>query len=253
MCLIIFAYNEHPKYKFILASNRDEFSDRSALPVHFWKDYPDVLAGKDIKHQGTWLGVTKGGRFSAVTNYRDGEPLSKLHSRGVLTKDFLTGKKEPFTYLFDINEQTGEYDPFNLLVGDRHKLFFFSNKQREIEEVPSGVHALSNSFLDVPWPKVTKGKQLFEDTINNDLFKPKDLFGMLADKKEPDDIDLPDTGVGLDWERLLSPIFIQSEKFRTVSSTIMTWDYDDNIYFAERVYRKNPAKYEEKEFRFRVC
>jgi len=126
MCLILLAYNVHPSYRLILAANRDEFYERPSLPADFWKDQKNVLAGRDIKEGGTWLGITKEGKFAAVTNYRDPSTFkSKALSRGRLVSRYLIGKHNAGEYLEDVSLQAGKYNSFNLLIGDDKNIFVF--------------------------------------------------------------------------------------------------------------------------------
>jgi uncharacterized protein with NRDE domain len=255
MCLISFIYKTHPQYKLILVSNRDEFRARETKPAHFWTKHPQLLAGMDVDYQGTWLGMTKQGRFAALTNFRDGprNTVPRENSRGHLVRDYLLDKEKPFTSLFNLSDRAGEYEPFNLLVGDRDSLCFYSNKERQIWELEAGVYALSNHLLNTPWPKTEKVKEFMEYTAGEWEVDTEKLFNVLLDAKEPDDDKLPDTGVGIEWERRLSPVFIKGEDYGTVSSTVVLWDNDDNIYYAERTYRPDSQKkFKLKEFRFKV-
>ncbi|MBU0504425.1 MAG: NRDE family protein [bacterium] len=254
MCLISFIYKIHPQYKLILVSNRDEFRGRKTKPAGFWQKQPQLLAGMDVEHQGTWLGVTKQGRFSAITNFRDGprNTLPQENSRGHLVRDYLLGNKNPFTYLFNFSDNAGDYEPFNLLVGDKDRLCFYSNKERQIWELEAGVYALSNHLLNTPWPKTQTLKEFMEYQAGEWEVDVEKIFNFMLDTKEPDDDKLPDTGVGIEWERRMSPLFVTGEDYGTVSSTVILWDNDDNIYFAERTYRGDSKKFALKEFKFKI-
>ncbi len=239
MCLILFAYKSHPKYQLILAANRDEFFQRPTLPLGFWKKRPFILAGKDLKGNGTWLGVTRSGQLAAITNYRD--PLhvqTDAPSRGILITDYLSGDQvSPKAYLESILPHCDSYNGFNLLVGNLQELFYLSNYTSTIEKVPPGIHGLSNHLLNTPWPKVTRGKQKLETLISNTSEVEFDaLFSLLKDTWVPEDTQLPNTGVGMTWERTLAPMFIQSPSYGTCSSSIILVEYSGRIHFSERSY-----------------
>ncbi len=228
MCLIAIAYKAHPHYPLIVAANRDEFRQRPTERAHFWPDAPEILAGRDLRAGGTWLGITRKGRFAAITNYRDMRRTQPDGpSRGALVRDALEHDIDPGT--------TGEYAGFNLLYGTVDSLRYHNNIDGRDEAVTPGIHGLSNAFLDTPWPKVVSAKQRMEalpDLPENELMKG--LFDLLADDaKAPDDL-LPDTGLPLELERSVSSIFIQSEGYGTRCSTVLLVDHVGNVYFEER-------------------
>ena len=182
MCLILFAYKVHPSYPLVLAANRDEFYDRPTQSADFWPDHPQLLAGIDLQEKGTWLGVTKEGKFAAITNYRD--PASwktAAPSRGKLVRDYLVGDLNPENYLKEISAHARDYNGFNLLLGDRENLWVFSN-QGDAKKLQPGIYGLSNHLLDTPWPKVQRGKQLLKKALakKGDALEEA-LFEMLAD------------------------------------------------------------------------
>lgn len=241
MCLILFAYNIHPSYRLVLAANRDEFYDRPSAAADFWEKTPQVLAGVDLKEKGTWLGVTRDGKFAAVTNYRD--PASWKNdapSRGRLVSRYLTGGAGAEKYLKKISDEASRYNGFNLLLGDAESLWVYSNRG-QARKLPEGVFGLSNHLLDTPWPKVRRGKKLLEKTLT---LKGKDLeealFSLLEDRHVPPDGQLPDTGVNLEWERILSPMFIRSPVYGTRSCTILLIGRNRRVTFAERIYNHAP-------------
>ena len=238
MCLILFSYKNHPRYRLILAANRDEFYDRPTRPLDFWPENPAILAGRDQKSLGTWLGVNRNGRIAAITNFRNLAALKKNGpTRGGLVRDFLESDFPPREYLDKVKEKASEYSGFNLLVGDGDGLVYFSNMDNTLREVEPGCHGLSNAFLDTPWPKVERGKQAFSTLVQNrgDM-GPDDFFNLLADRRRPEDRDLPDTGVGLELERVLSPLFIESPGYGTRSSAVILVDYDRRVTFAEQTH-----------------
>ncbi len=237
MCLILFACNAHPDYRLILAANRDEFYDRPSTPADFWTSHPQVLAGKDLKEKGTWLGVTREGKFAAITNYRD--PASwkaDAPSRGKLVSRYLTGSAGPEKYLRNVSKKANVYNGFNLLLGDGADLFVYSNRG-DVRKLSSGIYGLSNELLDTPWPKVQRGKKLLKRALSQ---KGKELeealFDLLADRLAPPDRNLPDTGIGLEWERLLSTMFIKSPVYGTRSSTLLFIGKNRRVKLIEKIY-----------------
>jgi len=251
--MILLSYRMHGNYPFILAANRDEFYERPSAPVSVWNDAPDIIAGKDLKSGGTWLGMTKKGRVAAITNYRDPESFREnAPSRGWLVRDFLFGREDPKTYIEKIAVNKDRYNGFSLILGDQSGLFYFSNRGT-MQELSPGLYALSNSLLNTPWPKTERGKKtlaLLLSKTDNPL--PEDMFLILSDRLKPDDIKLPDTGVGLEWERILSPIFITSSLYGTRSSSVIMIDKRDRVMFIERVFNGHPDPWMEVKFEFRI-
>jgi uncharacterized protein with NRDE domain len=249
MCLILLGYKVSKKYPLILAANRDEFFGRPTAPMHFWQDNSSILAGKDLDQGGTWFGVKKKGTFAALTNYRDPTSIKqKAPSRGEIIVKFLEYKKLTEIHFDAFKKQSNFYNGFNLVFGDKEKLFWFSNLNNKIEKIKPGIHGISNRFLNTPWPKVTSGKKALKQMISKD-FTINSLFSLLTDQSIPDDTRLPHTGVGIEWERILSPLFIRSEIYGTRSSTIMLMDQNGNIEVAERTYNpQNIYKYSDCHF-----
>jgi uncharacterized protein with NRDE domain len=237
MCLILFAYNVHPAYRLILAANRDEFYDRPSMSADFWNKHEQVLAGLDLKEKGTWLGVTKGGKFAAITNYRD--PASwkdQAPSRGKLVSRYLTGSSNPQKYLKGISDKGHIYNGFNLLLGNANDIFVHSNRGAT-QKLSTGIYGLSNHLLDSLWPKVQRGKKMLKAALTKKGDDLEDaLFALLADRHIPPDGQLPQTGVNLEWERILSPMFIASPVYGTRSSTILLMGKNGRVKFVEKVY-----------------
>lgn len=238
MCLIFVALKSHPDHKLIIAANRDEYYDRPTAKASFWDESPGLLAGKDLRGGGTWLGITRSGRIAAITNYRDPSSIkSHAPSRGKLVVDFLLGRQNAVDYLERLDQKAAGYNGFNLLIGNKEELYFYSNRGDVARNLFSGVYGLSNHLLDTPWPKVTRAKKMFRKSLSEKTGpQPHAIFEILSDRSIPDDEDLPDTGVDLEWERILSPIFITSPAYGTRSSTLLLIDQNDHVTFIEKTF-----------------
>ena len=242
MCLILFSYKSHPNYHLVVAANRDEYYSRPTHPLSFWVQTPEILAGQDLQGQGTWLGITRSGRFAAVTNYR--EPHKNgldSPSRGFLIRRFLEDTSDPETYLKKIDSEKHVYDGFNMLAGDQTALYYLSNRNSGnptgVLKLESGIYGLSNRLLDTPWPKVKKGKSVLKTLLNDALgVQVESIFKLLSDRSHPPDNDMPDTGVGLVWERILSPLFIISDYYGTRSSSVVLVEKMGKVTFVERTF-----------------
>ncbi len=243
MCLLIIAYKIHPKYRLIVAANRDEYYARPTCFLNFWSENPDIIAGRDLKSMGTWLGITRKGRFSAVTNYRDPKAVKEGRpSRGLLVKGFLESDMNAEKYLSFVKKESSKYNPFNLIVGDREGLWYYSNRA-DIRKLKPGIYGLSNHLLDTPWPKVRKAKQEIKKIIEKEIkeIDVEKIFSVLKDKSMPPDHELPDTGVGYEKERMLAPIFIESPDYGTRSSSVILVE-EKAIHFYEADYIPNSSK-----------
>jgi uncharacterized protein with NRDE domain len=228
MCLIALAYKAHPRYPLVFAANRDEFLTRPAAPASWWPDAPNLLAGRDLQAGGTWMGITRGGRFAAITNHRDlHRPQHQGPSRGLLVRTALDGTLDTGT--------TAPYAGFNLLYGTVYALRYHNNVEPADAPLLPGVHGLSNAFLDTPWPKVERAKSGLQQLLDTDDDHLLDgLFALLQDATPATDTDLPDTGLPLDMERAVSSIFIHSPGYGTRCSTVVLVDADGQVYFEER-------------------
>ena len=254
MCLILLAHEAHPSYRLVLAANRDEFYDRPTEAARFWEDAPRVLAGRDLLHGGTWLGVTRGGRVAALTNFRD--PRSKTDgapSRGFLVSDFLLKTQPAREYLEDLAARARLYNGFNLIAGDARGLFYYSNRSGAPAELKPGVYGLSNHLLDTPWPKVGRGAAALAEAVRRDpTLAPETLFDILADDARAADEFLPDTGVGLELERVLSPLFIRSPVYGTRCSTALLVGTDGRVTFAERTFDPGTGAWDDVRYDFEL-
>ncbi|KQL35259.1 NRDE family protein [Psychrobacillus sp. FJAT-21963] len=253
MCLVNFHFQEHPFYKLVVVANRDEFYERPTAAAGFWKDYPYILGGRDLVHMGTWLGVTRDGRFAALTNYRDPKEAKGCFSRGDIVRDFLANGDAPVDYIETLSNNKGSYGGYNVVVGDGNQLFHYNNILDEMNEITPGTHSLSNHTLNTPWPKVAMGKKRLGDYIQScpGEVAVDSLFDIISDQTMAEDADLPQTGVGLEMERLLSPLFIKSPNYGTRSSTVLLIDKEDKVFFVEQTY-KDGDFHAENQFSFKV-
>lgn len=251
MCLILFAYQTHPEYSLIVAANRDEFYSRPSQAATFWSDAPQVIAGRDIEHGGTWLGVTRQGRFAALTNFRNpARNRENALSRGHLTANFLKCRLSPTDYIASIQSDSAKYNGFNLLLGEGMGLWHYSNQTRETTRIATGIHGLSNHLLDTPWPKVERGKKRLQQLLS-DPMQESELFSLLQDDERPADSQLPNTGVGLEWERVLAPMFIASDNYGTRAMTVVTFRQDGLVRFIERS-RNQSGQWKDSSFQFTI-
>ncbi|MGB5080872.1 MAG: NRDE family protein [Burkholderiales bacterium] len=235
MCLIAFSWRAHPGYRLVVAANRDEYFGRPAAPVAIWPDHPQVLAGRDLEAGGTWMGITRDGRFAALTNYRNpAEKRNGAPSRGALVSGFLTGDTAPAEYVRALEARAGEYNGFSLLVGDLSVMHFFSNRGEGPSLVKPGIHALSNHLLDTPWPKVERARARLAKQLEGP-FDAEATFRLLDDTERAPNGELPSTGVSLELEERLSAIRIPaSGGYGTRCSTLLCVGEDGEIEFHER-------------------
>jgi len=253
MCLIFFSLNNHPDYKLIVAANRDEFYNRRTSPADYWKENPQVLAGKDLEAGGTWMGIRTDGRLSMVTNYRDPANINPMApSRGHLVSEFLLKKEEPLPYLTTLSAKGNQYNGFNLIVGNPNELYYYSNYGDGIKPIPPGLHGLSNHLLDTAWPKVVKGLAKMEDLLNAPAINSDAVLDALADDTVAPDNQLPDTGVGLERERALSSMFIKTQGYGSRTSTVLTIDRHDRVHLVERTYDTATFSHTSKAFEFLI-
>ena len=239
MCLIACAWQAHPDFPLVVAGNRDEFFARPTAAADWWSD-ADLLAGRDLKAGGTWMGVSRHGRFAALTNYRDPQShRPDAPSRGALVGEFVTSDASPVTALERIAEDAHRYNGFNLLAaqwrGDEAGLWIVGGPV--VTAVEAGVHALSNARLDTSWPKVDHAI----DGLRTALSSAGDtdglvsaLFTMLDDRTIADDERLPQTGIALATERALSAPFIRMPGYGTRASTVLVVERDSRATFVER-------------------
>jgi uncharacterized protein with NRDE domain len=240
MCVIYLAYKTQPDYPLILLANRDEFYSRPTASAAYWTDFPNIYGGRDLVSGGTWLGVTKGGRLAAVTNYRDPSAQVGGLSRGNLVADFLKSDEPASEYLDAVQKVAEKYSGFNLIIGeintDRNELYYFSNRGGSVIKLDPGIYSLSNHLLDTPWPKVKKGKDRFAEMLRRNTYSNEAFFDLLADRDFASDADLPSTGVPSEWEKVLSAIFIETPDYGTRCSTVLKFNSEFEWDFEERVF-----------------
>lgn len=256
MCLILFAYHCHPEFPLIVAANRDEFYSRPTRAPHFWEDCPDIFAGRDLQAGGTWMGVSRGGRFAAVTNYREGQatPTNKT-SRGELCSRFLDADIDPQEYLAELAQRPDAYAGYNLLAGDfsdpqSPRLGYFSNRPHTpATRLPAGIYGLSNGVLDEPWPKVSSGKQQLQQRLQQD---PEQIQQILLDGTTADFSQLPDTGIEKSLEEKLSSRFIKMEDYGTRNSTVIRIHRSGEVQWLEQQFGPNGTPAEQRAYRFQL-
>lgn len=241
MCLIVFAWQVIPGTPLIAAANRDEFYNRPAAPAAWWEDHPQIYAGRDLQGGGTWLGVTRDGRFAALTNIRaPSEKRSDAPSRGALVANYLAGHATALEYVDEIAVNADNFNGFNLLVGDCNQLVWFSNGKKDDPRngrpLAPGIYGLSNDLLDSPWPKVVRTKAQFASLLCQGA--PEEaFFEMLTDTTRASDCRLPKTGVGMEMERLLSAVCIESPTYGTRASTVVQLHDNNVVVLNERAIR----------------
>lgn len=241
MCILFIAVNQHPDYPLIIAANRDEFHQRPTSVSNFWHDHRNILAGRDLSAGGTWMGINRSGKIAALTNVRaPGQERPAAITRGELVSNFLREHYSEQDYLQQLQESHMNYNGYNLLFGSVDHLWVYNNFDNTVFQLGNGVYGLSNANLDSPWPKIHAGKTaLAEYCQHANKLSHEHLFTLLNNTQTASDETLPQTGVPIEWERMLSSIFIQSKQYGTRSSTILLINSQNHCYWEERTY--NPA------------
>jgi uncharacterized protein with NRDE domain len=241
LCLIAIAWQARADLPLVVAANRDEWRARPAEAAHWWPDHPEILAGRDLEALGTWMGVARAGRFAAVTNFRDpSDKRTAAKSRGALVTDFLLSNEAPREFLGKLGPHVREYNGFNLILGDASELWYFGSREGEGREIEPGVHGLSNHLLDEPWPKVVRAREAMRAALDEPDPMPK-LFDALSDSEGAPDAALPDTGVGIDWERRLAAPLITGAEYGTRASTVLSISAAGEVRLAERTRNADGA------------
>lgn len=253
MCLLVLAWNTHPRYRLVVAANRDEYHDRAAAPLGRWPAPADILAGRDLRAGGTWMGIDRQRRFGIVTNFRDLlRAPPNAPSRGGLIPRYLAGEAGPGDYLAALQQEAAGYGGFNLLLADGDTLRYASNRARSFARaLLPGVHGLSNEQLDTPWPKLRRVRRGFEEWLRGGANAEGDeLFALLADRTPASDEEgLPSTGIPAEWERILSAPFVRHETYGTRCSTVLAIEPSGACYLAERRFDPSGARTGETEYR----
>jgi len=233
MCLVLVVWRVHRAYPCLVAANRDEFHARPTARAAWWPDHPEILAGRDLQAGGTWLGITRTGRFAALTNYRDPEQRRvDAPSRGALVTAMLESGASVAEGLAYLREVGAHYNGFNLIFSDGERLGIYESVLGSGRELGPGIYGLSNHLLDTPWPKVQNAKTRLEAALLG-LAGTAPLLDLLRDDRPASDAELPRTGVSLEWERLLSSAFVRAPDYGTRCSTIIRIDAQGRAYFDE--------------------
>lgn len=252
MCLILVAWRAHPDYPLVLAANRDEFFQRAAAPAQWWPEHPDLLAGRDLQAGGTWLGITRSGRFAALTNFRD--PARMQHSapsRGALVRDWLLGQVTVPEALADLQRTGSQYNGFNLMLGDGHEFGVYESVPNASHVLGDGIYGLSNHLLDTAWPKVQRAKSRLAAALEH-LPDNRPLLELLRDDAPAADHELPRTGVSDDWERLLSSAFNRAPGYGTRCSTVLCVDRGGQVRFDEWTWNLAGVEDSHVSYRFEI-
>jgi len=256
VCINAFSFGNSTKYPFVLIANRDEFLNRKSLHASFHGENNSILSGIDSEKSGTWLGITKSGRFAMVTNFRNPHLIKDLKStRGQLVNDFLSSELSPMEFCQTIKSTWDQFNGFNLIVADLNDLNFWyaSNISLETCKLKPGLHGICNALLDTPWPKMNLLKEglrnvmMEEETLNLDLLQP-----LLLNKKKFPPTELPNTGVSTAIEELLSSIFISSPAYGTVCSTVILVDFHGKVLFRELVHNHVQSTFVSNDFQFYI-
>ena len=233
MCLVLVVWRAHPLYSCLVAANRDEFHARPTARAEWWPEHPQVLAGRDLEAGGTWLGLTRTGRFAALTNYRDPQQRRRqAPSRGELVTGMLESGASVAEYLTYLREVGANYNGFNLIFSDGERLGIYESVPGSGRELGPGIYGLSNHLLDTPWPKVQNAKSRLQAALAS-LTDTAPLLALLRDDQPAPYAQLPQTGVSQEWERLLSSAFVRAPDYGTRCSTIIRIEQQRRAYFDE--------------------
>ncbi|HEX7768431.1 MAG TPA: NRDE family protein [Dokdonella sp.] len=242
MCLLLIAIDAAPGLPLLMLGNRDEYHARASSAVAPWDEDARVVGGRDLVAGGAWLGIRVDGRFAAVTNLRTGVPATAPKSRGWLVRDFLLGDATPVDWLDNVRMRAGEHGPFNLVVGDRSGACALGSSEGMVRSLGAGVHVISNGALGVAWPKTARLQRGFRDALRGGAERDEaGLLDLLRDESLPRDEELPDTGVGLELERLLAPVFIRGERYGTRACSLALRDAGGSVVLRERRFGPSGA------------
>jgi uncharacterized protein with NRDE domain len=238
MCLLVLAYRVHPHYPLVIAANRDEFYARPTRPLDVWEDDANIVAGRDLQEGGTWMGISRQGRLAALTNFREpGRHVTGARSRGHLVSEFLKGHNRLNTYIRNIESNYRQYNGFNLLLSNKGRWVYMSNRGAAVRFLKPGIHGLSNHLLNSPWPKIKRSCGAVEMLLTSRPAPRMEAFmRVLQDRTIPPDRELPDTGVGIEWERRLGAVFIHTPIYGTRASTVLIADGEGTVRIRERSF-----------------
>ncbi|MGE6335207.1 NRDE family protein [Stenotrophomonas sp. NPDC077659] len=246
MCLLALGWLRHPHWRLVMAGNRDEFHARPTAALASWQDEPSIIGGRDLRSGGSWAGIGPAGRMAVVTNVRDPLAAQAGPSRGALVADFLRGRDPAAVHMDRLAGIAAAYAPFNLLLADSDSLEYLGNHPAERQALGPGVHGMSNGALDAAWPKTRRlmaalsrwldheGVRALSHSETDPTPDLAPLWNALADEHRPADSDLPDTGIGLERERWLSPAFIRGDDYGTRASTVLLIGQDGHGQMHER-------------------
>ena len=254
MCLLIFSHQVSTKIPLLVAANRDEFHARPTAQSEFWSEHPELLAGRDLQQGGTWMGITRSGRFAAVTNYRDpAGVLAAPSSRGNLPLRYLSDAQSPEGFLAHLTQRAGDYAGFNLLVGDRHSLWYYSNSDNQAPlRLSPGIYGLSNAALDTPWPKVELGKARMLALLDKGEVTHDALAAVVANQQMADQDSLSQQGLNGEMDPILSAQFIVTDAYGTRSSTTLWTEANARIHWREQSFSASGALSEEQQKAFNL-
>jgi uncharacterized protein with NRDE domain len=251
MCILFIALKQHPKYPLIVCANRDEFHHRPTEQAHFWMPENQMLAGKDLQAGGSWLGINRQGNFAALTNFRQPQAQQDgMKSRGELILNALK-PQDPITTAW-LREHSQNYNPFNLVFGHRDELYCYRSTDKTLTPLTAGFHSISNGDLDDIWPKMARGTQALEQVISeSDEPDIEALLAIMKDETRAEESELPQTGIALEWERLLSSIYIRHREYGTRSTSIILQDHQGHTRFIEVRYDGKGRHLGQQEFNLR--
>jgi len=247
MCLVVFAWQTHPQYRLILAANRDEFHRRPTQSAHWWLDNESFLAGRDLQAGGTWLAMSKSGRFATVTNFHEGQKnKARFESRGTLVSSFVAGSQSLSEFASSIVMR--DYAGFSLLLSDGESMLYLSNRDDLQTNLEPQIYGLSNASLDTPWSKVVRTKANLTSLIENNAINETELTKLLYDRTLAVIDNVVSEDLPFEIPKTLSSPFIVSPNYGTRSSTTILWRTDGVVEFCERSF--NPSGKADRDSRF---
>jgi uncharacterized protein with NRDE domain len=255
MCLLVAAWKSHPRHRLVLAANRDEFRDRPSAALGWWNDDPRILAGRDLRASGTWMGMSRSGRFGVVTNFRELEsaPSANAPSRGALVARYLAAESTPQRHLAELQDTASRYAGFSLLAGGHDSLCYFSNRGgARVRVLEPGIYGLSNELLDAPWPKLVRTRARFTEVLAEDRIGAEDLFEMLGDRTASATAGHPGTGLPQELQRALSAPFVVHDRYGTRCSTLLFIEHDGRATAHERRFDARGAQTGTTRIEFRI-